>query len=227
MRAVDAEPSFGELLPDSVVLRHSSGWSAICAGFAAALPLPLLATIGAATILLLTSEPPQPRRWFVWALAIALFCGVAGSCAGLVARWGKQTSTWGDLSAGLVLWPASFPPSYAFVITLDAVSSGRPNALLTRPVPSDWLEVAAEGMLLAACFATAWFGTWRWLFVRLVGLLSRADRGDVAAELLRGYYRRQWLAPAGPDRSAHETRRQRTQRRGDALGPISPPRPGA
>lgn len=225
MRTADAGPELARLVAGSVVLRRSGGWTAACAGAAAALPLPLLATIGSATILLAASQPPQPRRWFVWALAIAAFCGFAGACAGLMARWGSRASAWGDLAAGLVLWPASFPPTYAFVLTLDAVASGRPNALLTRPVPPDGLAVAAEAVLLAACFATAWFGTWRWLFIRLLGLLSRADRRDVAAELLRGYYRRQWLAPARAGRRSPAADR-RGARRLDAGGPDRRPPAG-
>lgn len=189
-----------EHMPDAVLLRHASGWRCVAAGFLATLPLPLLATIGTATILLATSDSPQPRRWAEWAVAIALFCGGSGGLAGLLARWGDRAGRWGEFTAGLVLWPASFPPSYAFVLTLDAASARKPEVLLANPVPPDWVVVAAEGLLLAACFATAWFGSWRWLFIRILGLWSRADERDIAADLLRQYYHRQWLSPEAASR---------------------------
>lgn len=195
MPAVDDGRDAVGQLPDSVVLRHAGRVHSAVAGFVAALPLPLLATIGTALILFAASDSPQPRRWSEWGVAIGVFCGIAGALAGLLARWGSRAGRWGDISAGLVLWPASFFPSYALVMTLDAASAGQPNTLLTRPVPSDWTVVAAEGVLLAACFATAWFGTWRWLFVRILGLLGRVDDREVASDLLRRYYRQLWLSP--------------------------------
>ena len=174
---------------DTVLGDRSALPTVLACGALAALPLLLALTAITAAALVVPPMTLHVLRWlYVGCLVIVYGC-IVGAGSALLSRWGYRSQRWGDLASGLLLWPASFLPVYALVVAIYAFTHGTPPRSWTDMVPDRWSAQAIEAVSLSALLATAWFGSWRFLYVRFLRRISGVDEQAIASALLREHYR--------------------------------------
>ena len=174
------------------ILAAESGWGTvlICGALAT---LPLLTALAAvfaviAVALVVPIARLYPTVWPYGTMIVLFYGATVGAVAALLYRWGQRSKRWGDIAGGLLLWPASFPPAYAFVVFVHGISIGSFDISWLTPVSAYWQPVTIEAVAFSAVLATSWFASWRAIYVVILRRVSGVDQHVVMTAMLRQYF---------------------------------------
>lgn len=159
----------------------------VCGGVAA---LPLLGGLGLLGVVAAWTDAAalKPLAWLFWGCVGLVYGSVIGAGTAVLHRWGHHVGGWGALSCGLLLWPASLPLAFLFVLAVRSTTHAGGSQLAVTDLPADVTLAAIEAVAVAAWLATSWFASWVACYTLLLRRIAAIDECAVMEEMLRRHY---------------------------------------